>query len=111
MSRILLLVLSFVLAVGCQTTPKKAAYTTLSAIATSVDLSMRAYYDYRDSPLTNVTKRQDEQVKSLYLKYQHAMSLAEKTYKVGQVPVASEVSTLSLDIINFINTLTNHDIP
>lgn len=105
MKFLLFLILS-VLAVGCQTTPNKAAYTTLSAIVTSVDVAKRAYYDYRDSPATSVSAADDKKVQELYLKYQSAMKVAEKTYQATKVPTTAEIVAVSTEFINFANSLS-----
>lgn len=91
--------------VGCTTTQKTVAFQTLSAVATSVDASMKAYNDRLvagkvDQP-TQIT------VNDLYSKYQASFKTAFDVAHGNLGTLApADVQALSTDLTNVIKTLT-----
>lgn len=80
MQKILIITFAvMVLLCGCKSGPEVVAYKTIGTIALSVNGAKHAYETYRAAG--KVTVEQDLQVRSLYLKYQGAMKVAEDLQK------------------------------
>lgn len=100
-----LIALLFVMSLaGCQTTPKKAAYTTLSAIGVAVDNAMNGAADAKVAG--KITPEQWARVASAHAKFIAAYSTACDIAGQDVTQLApADLIAVEKEVLNTINTI------
>lgn len=95
-------------AVGCNTTPKRAAFNTLNSVSVLVDGAMVAWADHVVAG--RATAEQQARVKAAYERYQHTIlpvGVAVRDWPSGQdTPITSEVAVAAEAVLAIIEEWT-----